>query len=267
VPPTNPPPLFSWEVYPLVYPPLPALRVPSRSIGRLAAVALLACTLLLVGVAGALGYSGAVALGPTRFALSGTVQSTDAAVPIAGADVVLTSEAGNVERTVSDASGRFALTGISSGGATLNVSRAGYASASYELFFSPAYSATGAGAGGLVVSLPPGTTGNVTVVSESPFGTLESFVSSLWSAGALLALAAVVCGFGAWAAFRDRHAPLAIAGGLGAASAPFVLTTLGVTSAFPLSTAPAAVLILLGLVGAVLELWPLLWAGRAAESG
>lgn len=267
VPPTNPPPIFSWEVFPLVYPPLPSLRVPSRSSGRLAAVALVACTVLLVGLAGALTYSGAQALGPARFSLSGVVEAADSLTPVGGATLVLTSETGATHSELTGSDGVFAFAGIGAGGATLNVSAPGYATATYDLFFSPTYSATGGSAGGLSVSLVPGSSANATVVYESPFGTLESFVSSLWSAGALLSIAALLAGIGAVAAFRGRHAPVGVAAGVGAALAPVALTVLGVTSAFPLTEAPAAVLVGLGMVAAALELLPIVWAGAAAEVG
>ncbi|HYK93539.1 MAG TPA: carboxypeptidase regulatory-like domain-containing protein [Thermoplasmata archaeon] len=267
VPPTNPPPIFSWEVFPLVYPPLPPLRVPGRSVGRLAAVALVASTLLLAGLAGALVYSGVRALGPTTFDLSGTVMNADLSAPVGGASVVLTSETGAVRTGLSSPNGAFAFSGISAGGATLNVSAPGYTTLTYDLFFSPTYSATGGGTGPLQVALVPGASANATVVYESPFATLESFVSSVWSAAALLGIAAIFAGIGGVAAARRRHAPFGVAGGLGAALAPVALTVLGITAAFPLASAPAAAVVCLGVVGASLQLLPIVWSGQAAESG
>ncbi len=265
LPPTNPPPIFSWEVYPQVYPPLPTLRVPSRSFGRLAAVALLICAVLLAGLAGALTYGGVEALGPTTFRLSGTVVEAPGSVAVAGATLVLHTEGGSAQQTVSGFDGSFAFSGIPAGGASLNVSAPGYQSVAYELFFSPAYTATGAGSGGLVVDLVRGTGANATVVFSSEFGSLEGFVSSLFSAGALLALGALLAAVGAVSAYRDHRRTVAVAAGFGAALAPATLPILGVSAAFPLTGAPAAVLVCLGLVAAVLELMPLVWAGHAAE--
>lgn len=266
VPPTDPPPIFSWEVYPLVYPPLPTLRPPSGAPARLAAVALVAAVVVLAGVAVALAGSGAEALGAGTFRLSGTVQAAGGGGPIFNAQVTLASESGWIRSIYTGVSGTFAFSGIPAGGARLNVSAVDYAGASFALFFSPSYRATGAGTGGLVVTLAEGPPTNATVAFESPFTDLEGFVSSLWSAAALLLLGAIVAAAGAVAAARGRRPAVGVAGGVAAVLAPLGLDVLSITTAFPLAIVPAIAAIGLGVTAAVLETVPLWEAGRVPDS-
>lgn len=267
VPPTNPPPIFSWEVYPSVYPPPPPLRGSGRPVGPLAAVALVACTLLLVGVAGALVFGGAEALGPSTFRLSGTVELAANGAPYQGALVTLGSETGWIASVTTGPNGSYHFVGIPAGGATLNVSAIGMAPVTVGMFFSPTFRSTGAGPSGLTIELSPGSSAQASTTYESPYPNLESFVSSLWSAGTLLLLAAIVTGAGAWLAYHRRRPTVGVAGGFSAVLAPFVLAILGVTSAFPLLLYPAATTVGLGLVAAILELIPVINVGRAADLG
>lgn len=267
VPPTNPPPIFSWEVYPTVYPPPPPLRGTGRPAGRLAAIALVASTLLLVGVAGALVASGAEALGPATFRLSGVVELASDGSRYAGALVTLASETGWTDSLTTSPNGTFTFTGVPGGGATLNVSAPGMASVSRAMFFSPSFRSTGAGPAGVLVLLSPGSAGPASTVYESPYPDLESFVSSVWSAAALLGLGAIVSAIGAHWAYRRARPTVGVAGGLSAAVAPFALAILGVTSAFPLAVYPAAAIVGLGLAAAILEMLPLVQLGRAADLG
>lgn len=267
VPPTNPPPIFSWEVYPNVYPPPPPLRAPSRSVGRLATVALVACALLLMGLGGALVFSGAEALGPASFRLSGIVEFGGSHLPLQGAAVSLGSETGWTETVTTPANGTFHFAGIPAGGATLNVTAVGMAPVTVGMFFSPSFRSTGAGPGGLVILLAPGSAANAATVFESPFPDLESFVASVWSAGVLLFLGAIIAAVGGWLAYHRRRPTVGVAGGLSAAVAPFALAILGVTTAFPLVAYPAATTVGLGLVAAILELIPVVNVGRAADLG
>jgi hypothetical protein len=68
-------------------------------------------------------------------------------------------------------------------------------------------------------------------------------------------------------AYRERRPTVGVAGGLAAAVSPAALSVLGVAAAFPLAVAPEAALAGLGLSAAVLQLLPLIWAGRAPETG
>lgn len=267
VPPTNPPPIFSWEVYPSVYPPPPPLRAPGRSGARLAAIALVGCTLLLVGVAGALVLSGAEALGPATFRLSGTVVLAANGDPYTGALVTLGSETGWTQSVTTGSNGTFQFAGIPAGGATLNVSAVGMAPVAVGMFFSPTFRSTGAGPTGLTIDLTPGDQAEASTLYASPYPNLESFVSSVWSAGVLLLVGAIVAGIGAGLAYRRRRPTVGVAGGLSAAVAPFALAILGVTAAFPLTAYPAAATVGLGLVAAILELIPVILVGRAADLG
>jgi len=263
----NPPPLFTWEVYPGAYPPPPPVRLPTRPMGRLATIALVAACLVLVGVSGALIVGGAEALGPSNYSLRGSVVANGGSSSVGGASLHLTSESGWQSTLYADAAGVFTFHGIPAGGATLNVTAPGFELLSVVLFFSPAYEATGAGPNGLVLELVNGSSANASTVYETPFPTVESFVSSLWSAGVLLLIAAIVVGVGAIMAYRDRRPTVGLAGGVAAALAPAALSLLGIFSAFPLAIAPAAAAVGLGTVGAILELAPVLSAGRTPDSG
>ncbi|MCI4336484.1 MAG: carboxypeptidase-like regulatory domain-containing protein [Thermoplasmata archaeon] len=267
VPPTNPPPIFSWEIYPQVYPAPPPLRMLGRPISRLATIALVSCVLLLAGLAGALALSGEEALGPTTFRLSGTVELAANHDPVGGAIVSIGSETGWTQSFLTGGNGSFHFVGIPTGGATINVTAPGMAPVTLGLFFSPTFTSPGTGPTGLALLLAPGNAGNASTDYETPFPDLESFVSSVWSASVLLALGAIVAAAGAWMAYRGTRPTVGVAGGLSAAVAPFGLTLLGITTAFPLAALPAAAAVGLGLVGAVLELLPVINVGRAADLG
>jgi hypothetical protein len=268
VAPRDPPPLFSWEVYPSVYPSLPPPRAPGRRFLTVVALALVACTAVLAGVGGYLAVTGAQALGPATFEVSGVVLGPTpplgAIAPIAGAIVNLSGENGFTATAVTNFTGAFQFTGIPSGGVALNVSAPGYASAVIDLFVSSSYRSS-LSAGGLLVTLGPSASTNTTVEQLSPFTDLESFLTSVWSGTALFAIAALITSAGAWTAYRGRRAAVATAGGAAALAAPAALFTLGDTGAFPLLEYPTLALAALGALALTLALVPLLWEGSTPE--
>ncbi|MCI4360675.1 MAG: hypothetical protein L3J91_03155, partial [Thermoplasmata archaeon] len=91
VAPRDPPPLFSWEVFPSVYPSLPLPRAPGARLTVAVGLALVVATLLLAGLAGFLVWSGVQASGPATFTVEGTVVRANSPsaqpLPIAGATI------------------------------------------------------------------------------------------------------------------------------------------------------------------------------------
>lgn len=268
----DPPPLFTWEVYPSVYPALPPPRAPGRHLPRVVLATLAVATLLLAGLAGMLLLTGSAALAPGSFSLSGVVEGPaggttgpgSGGVPIAGALVRLTSEAGYNETVLSSVSGAFRFTGIPAGGATLNVTATGYAPAEVALFYSKPFVAAG-DPSGLTVTMQAAGASSSTSVVETPFPDLESLLTSLWSGTVLLGAAAIVTVLGAVAASRPQRAPLTIAGGTAAIVAPVSLFLLGDTTVVPLAAYVAVALSALGAIAATLGAMPLLWDGPPPE--
>jgi hypothetical protein len=265
VAPTDPPPLFSWEVYPHLYPTLPAPRLPRHSARRAAGIGLVLATVLLGGIAGGLFYEGAAAMTPAHFAIGGTVyespRSEGFSVP---ATLVLYGENGFVERTTTGDDGSFAFTDVPAGGVAINVSAAGYAPVNVSLFVSVVYIAGGSVAS-IAVTLTPGSVGNATNDMVSPFSDMESFVASIWAGGFLLLLAAVLTFVGAAATFRTDRPPLGAAGGFATLAAPIGLILLGATVAFSWVGWLSAALAAVGAFVALVRVVPMIQAGHAAD--
>jgi len=267
VAPSDPPPLFSWEVYPNVYPTLAPPRVPGHRLPMAVALTLVVTTVVLVGIAGVLFWTGSSALAPGTFSLAGEVDApfdTGLAFPLQGAFVNLSGEGGFRAAVVTNGSGQFAFTGVPAGGALVNVSAPGYGSVAVVIFLSQPYRAP-ADSGGLVVTLQPSSVSGGTTVVESPFSSLEGFLTSLWSGTVLFGIAAAVSGLGAVYAREGRHRAVPVAAGAAALVAPAALFLLGDASAFPLVGYATAGLSALGALAISLGLIPLLWEGRAPE--
>ncbi|MCI4368956.1 MAG: carboxypeptidase-like regulatory domain-containing protein [Thermoplasmata archaeon] len=260
VPLRDPPPLFTWEVFPHLYPPLPPPRALGRRARAVATAFLLAATVAIVGVAGAFGVAGAISLGPSAFTVEGVVDtplSPSGALPVAGAVVTLHGENHFVEQLVTAQDGSFRFTGVPGGGVLLNVTAPGFDSASVTLFVSPLYTASGRGPGNVEITVPEGNGSFTVYTSDSPFADLESFVASLWSATILLALAATVTGFGALYSYRGERASVAVAGSVSASAAPAVFYLLALDSAFPWTLAAAAGIFGSGVVALFLSVVPM----------
>ncbi len=263
--PRDPPPLFSWEAYPGLYPALPAPRRPAPAIGRVTAAALVATALLLLGIAGFLLWGGASSLAPGQFSLGGKVVLASGA-PLAGATVNLRSEAGYNTTVTTSASGEFGFRGIPAGAAVLNVSAPGYRTVNIAVFLSASYRATGAGPGGQVsVAMSGGATYPADQIAESPFANLETYVANLWSATVLLAIGGFLAAAGALFAYRGRRPVVAASAGVGAMVAPIALVELGATTAFPLLDWAITAATALGVVAFLLSASAMICVGRPPD--
>jgi hypothetical protein len=254
VAPRDPPPLFTWEVYPHLYPGPIARPAPRERSAWPVAFALLAvATALLVLAGGVFLWEGDRSLAPASYRVSGAVEahnSSGVVVAVSGAQVTVSGENGFSAVTSSDALGRFALGGVPAGGISVRADAAGYLPTTERIFASSVFSSPSGGAENLTLWLTPGraTNGtNGTVNEASPFPDLETFVASVWSATALLALGATVAGLGSYAAARRSHPAVAVAGGAAAALAPVALVILGLFSMFYVATAAAAIASALGV--------------------
>lgn len=237
--PRDPPPLYSWEVVPGLYPPLPRPRVPRWNPRRAAVAALVGVVLLTLVFASAFVYLGLAAGSSGTFAVSGTVYRSlgSGVVPAAGATVVLTKDSGGQLETTTLADGSFAFSGVPSGGVAINISLPAYVPVIVSTFVSSVYDA---GTTGLTVTLTPGPSGTPTAISLSPFANLESFLASVGVAAVLFAAVAAVAAAAAWGTRRQDRPALGVVGGAAGLLAPTVLYLLEIGTAFPLLTAATA---------------------------
>ena len=240
--PRDPPVLYSWEVLPDLYPPLPRPRVPRWRARRAAAGALLGVVLLAGVLGGVLTYYGLEALSPGSYTVSGSVDRETpggGTAPAAGATVTLTEDGGRTLTEVVASDGSFSFAGVPSGGISLDVRLAGYAPVTVDTFSSPVYNA---GTTGISVTLEPGGAGNSTTVSLSPFLNLESLLASIGSGIALLALVAVVAAVAAILTLRMDRPALGVVGGGAGLMAPLALYLLALATAFPVLVDASALL-------------------------
>jgi len=244
--PRDPPPLYSWEVLPGLYPPLPPPRVPRWRPRRAAAGALVATAVVAAILGGFLAIYGVEAQAAGSYLVSGTIDvspSNGVLAPASGAKVVLTTESNRVFTELVGPSGNFNFLAVPSGGFSLNVTLAGYAPIEVDSLVSPIYSA---GNSGIEITLSPGGPGNGSTYSLTAFPDLESLVASIDSGVALLFLAAALAGWGAVITQRsDRPAVGVVAGGAGLL-APFTLYFLALGPVFPTLLAASGVLSALG---------------------
>ncbi len=256
VPPRDPPPLYTWEVYPNLYPSAP---MPKGNPYRWppGILALLACAaVLLLGASATLGIvSGATAeAGPSGIA--GTVREVEpsgiAAPALAGAEVRLTADAGAVSLAVTNLSGAFSFAGVPMGGLTLNATYPGFRAAFVYLFDSPFYASPDLDH--LVVLLSPALNVSAPATStvETLFPNMESFITSVGSSSVLLAIGGIVAVAGTRAIRSGRVGPAATAAAAGAAVAPASLYLLGVTGPFPILLLPAITASVFGALAATL---------------
>jgi len=230
--PRDPPPLYSWEVLPGLYPALPAPRRPRVRVRRLAQVALVLVAALAVILAAVLAVLGAQALAPATYDVSGTVmeQELPRDVPAAGASVVLTVNGGPPVRAVTGLDGSFSFSNVAAGGISLNITQPRFAPVTVDSFASPVY---GTATTGLSIVLVPGNESNATTQTLSPFPDLESFVASVGSAVALIGVVALLGGWAAIVTGRSNRPAVGVVGGAGGVMVPVALLTLSLGDVFP----------------------------------
>lgn len=245
----DPPPLYTWEVYPDLYPSAPIPRGEPHRWGPGIVALLFAAAIVLAGLAAALAVDGAVTDGAGPYAVAGHILSEgpNGAVPLPGALVQLVGEAGVTRTTVTDALGTFRFASVAPGGISLNVSYPGLAPVQLELFASPFY-ATGSVNDLRIVLTASGIDPTGTNV-ETAFPDLESYLTSVGSAAVLLAGGAIAAGLAA-AAARRRVSALVVAGGAGAAVAPVACLIVGLVPTMASVTAATVAGMVLGGSGA-----------------
>jgi Carboxypeptidase regulatory-like domain len=230
--PRDPPPLYSWEVLPGLYPALPRPRAPRWRPRRAVAAALLVTAVLAASLAAALVYDAWAGTRPGSFNVDGSInhEVNGVVAPLAGAVVVLTNEQNQSTRVLSGSDGSFSFTGVPSGGVTLNVTAGGYAPLTVTTFVSTVYAAP---ATDLEIVLTPGTAGNGSAVALAPFPDLEQFVASVGSGAVLLGIIALVAGVAAVATVREDRPALGVVGGAAGMLAPLALVYLSLPAVVP----------------------------------
>ena len=248
VAPREPAPLYSWEVYPGLYPPTSLPRSPSPWRRPALLALLLAVTLLLGALGGVFAWFGSDALRPGTLTVGGTISPSSAAATW----VSIQGENGfKVNTTV--LGGTFSVAGVPYGGILIRAGASGYALLEFDLFFSPVYTSVTGSPTQLQLSLSPANGSSVNIIDTTAFPDLESFVAGAWSGTGLLWISALVTGLGVLGARRDRHSFIII-GGASAMAAPFALPLLGLDVISPAVTAVALAAFPVGLVVLLLVL-------------
>jgi hypothetical protein len=244
--PRDPPPLYSWEVYPGLYPMLPKPQPPRWPVRGVAAAALVAVVALAAVFGGLLVYYGFEATSGASYSVSGEVVTQRGGIPsgpAVGARVLLTEDGGGTFSQVTGPTGAFDFAPVPAGGIAINVTLAGYGPVEVDTFASPVYNT---GTEGIVVTLQPGSEGNGSTVLLSPFPNLETFLASIGGAVVLLGLVAVLAAFAALVTLRKDRPAIGVVGGGAALAAPATLFLLGLGPVFPLLLAATAGLAAIG---------------------
>jgi Carboxypeptidase regulatory-like domain len=259
------PPLYSWEVYPGLYPPLNRPRVPRWRARRAVAAALLAVAVLAAALAAVLVYDGYDASRPASFMVDGTVEHAVAGVvqPFPGATVALTNDAGHRTSLLTASDGSFSFSNVPPGGVTVNVTAPGYSPQTLTTFVSVVYVTQTTG---LVIFLSPGGAANASTVSLAPFPDLEQFLASIGSGAVLLGIIALVAGFAAVATFRQDRPAVGVVGGAAGLLAPLVMFYLSMSMVFPLLEDLSAVLAAAGSFTLALRAIQMAQTGPAPDS-
>lgn len=262
--PRDPPPLYSWEVLPGLYPALPRPRIPRWRVRRAAAAALLVVAVVAATLGAVLIYDAWDASRPASFTIAGTVfrEVAGASQPLAGATVVLTNDANRSTNWVTGFDGSFSFVNVPSGGVSLNVSAAGYSPATLTTFVSPIYQTA---ATGIAIVLVPGAASNGSNTALAPFPDLEQFLASIGSGAAVLGIIALVAGFAAIATAREDRPALGVVGGAAGALSPLVLFYLALSSALPIVESLTAIVAGAGAFTLTLRAVQLMQTGPAPD--
>jgi Carboxypeptidase regulatory-like domain len=258
VAPRDPAPLFSWEAFPHLYPPLPAPRAPNPQITMVTALLLAGLTVFLAVLAGILGGTALAAVAPATYEVGGMVVDAQGNPIAVIATVQVLGENGFNESVTTGTGGTFLVPGVPAGGVRLNVTAPSYSPTLYSLFLSPVYSSTSEPQV-LRVSLLSGPANNTTVEGSVVYSDMEGFLTGVGSGAGVLAIAALVAGVAAVSAWRRTGTPWIVAGGAGAAVVPFAMVELGLPSAFPLVVLPLFALVAAGVTALTLSLVEFAW--------
>lgn len=254
VAPRDPPPLYTWEVYPGLYPPAPLPRGNPFRWGRGLAVLLALAAAVLLGAAASLAVVGAATASSGPVTVEGIVETASGggSVPVllGGASVHLVGESGYNRTVLTDADGRFLFTSVPPGGIDLNVSYGDLEPAALDLFASPFY--TTGSLTHLVVRLSDGSEAGSTEAAESDFADMEEYLTDVDTGAVLLAIGGSVTALGAVVARRPDGAVAATAAGAGAAVSPVAFYVLGLWTVFPSLLVSSGLALGLGVVGATL---------------
>ncbi|MGC2289601.1 MAG: hypothetical protein WA688_07080 [Thermoplasmata archaeon] len=242
VAPREPAPLYSWEIYPGLYPPTPIPR-PSSPWRRPALLALLlVATVLLATLGGIFAWVGSDALRPGTLTVGGTLSP----YPEPSAWVDVQGENG-FHVNESAATGVFSISGVPYGGVEITAGAIGFGTLQVDLFYSPVYSSIAGSPGAIQLDLSPANGSSLTVIDTTAFPDLETFVAYVWSGTGLLWISALLTGLGLLAARRDRL-PLVIVAGASAMVAPFALPLLGIDVISQAITIAAILAVPVGIV-------------------
>jgi Carboxypeptidase regulatory-like domain len=227
--PRDPPPLYTWEVLPGLYPALPAPRIPRRRRTAGVTIALLVIAVASAALAGALVFDAWQAVQPATFGVSGAVETTVSGFPqpLVGATVVLTNDANHSTSVTTGPGGTFSFGSIPPGGVTLNVSAPGYAGQSVSTFVSSVYAGP---TSGIVIELAPGSPTNVTSVTLADFPDLEQLVAALGTGAILLGIVTVTAGVAAVVTSRTDRPAVGVIGGAAGVLSPFAVVFLSLSS-------------------------------------
>jgi len=233
--PRDPPPLYSWEVLPGLYPYLPTPRVPKWRARRTAFGALLNVAVIALVLTAILGYYAVAATAPGSYTVTGAVgleqNSTSPVFPAVGALIIATDEAGHNYTAVTQSDGTFGISSLPTGGISLNVSFPGYAPVTIDIFLSTVFSA---GASAVDVTLLAGNVSNGTLGSLTPFVNIETFVATIGSGVVLLGLVAAIATAAAWLTLRSDRPALGVVGGAAGLLAPLAIASLDLGTPFPI---------------------------------
>lgn len=219
-------PLFSWEVYPGLYPRSPPTRPGRIRRSTVSAVGLAVAAAFAIALAASFAVLSVEAAGPDSFSVGGTV-ACSGGTPFTVVVVTLTTEANAAESATTTCGGAFAFAGVPTGGDVVNASAPGFGWSAVAIFLSPVYASTPPGA--LSLLLASGAT-NTSYVSTTAFPTLESFLTATGSASVLFGIVGAL----ALLAIVRREAVWGACAGYGASLAVLVPFTLGLAAPFPL---------------------------------